>query len=320
MYKVSSIGRVKAIARIKLVAGHSRLYKEKYIKPIQGRYLQVFLCKNGKPQCWLIHRLVALAFIPNPAGKSYVNHINGIKTDNCAENLEWVTPKENVKHAAKVLQKGRYPNAYGASKSGKRKNTLNTIFEQYLSSSQTPESMGDTEAWKDVPGYEGLYMVSNKGNVKRTERASVMKCRKGTVYPEVFIKPSDNKGYRMVTLTKDGSRKGMPVHRLVALAFIPNPESKEIVNHKDGNRGNNNVSNLEWVSRTENTLHAFRVLGKRCPGPRKAVLQLDTEGNIVETYSSAVEAGRATGTNSGKISDVVLGRRKSAGGFKWQFA
>lgn len=98
--------------------------------------------------------------------------------------------------------------------------------------------------WKDIPGYEELYRVSDEGDV--------YSCTKD----ELRALTINKHGYKQVGLYKDGVTKTFPVHRLVALAFVPNPDSKLVVNHKDSDTSNNNVSNLEWVTDLENLQHA----------------------------------------------------------------
>lgn len=117
--------------------------------------------------------------------------------------------------------------------------------------------MPEKEIWHWVVGYEGLYMVSSFGNV--------MGVPKKSTYGHMLAQremPSGS-GYHSVCLCKDNVKKYYRVHRLVAQAFIPNLDNKPEVNHKDGNRSNNRVDNLEWVTRSENETHAFRVLGKQ---------------------------------------------------------
>lgn len=112
------------------------------------------------------------------------------------------------------------------------------------------------EIWKDVPGYEGLYQVSNTGRVKAL---SVLKYWGKTLQKrkEIIFKPTIRKwGYAEVVLSGK-TRLNQGVHRLVALAFIPNPDNKPQVNHKDGNKLNNSVSNLEWATRQEQMDHAI---------------------------------------------------------------
>ena len=103
-----------------------------------------------------------------------------------------------------------------------------------------------TEIWKPIKGYEGLYEVSNLGRVKSVARNMIRK---------TYIKK--DKGYEIIMLCKNGRGKNHSVHRLVAEAFIPNPYGKREINHKDYNRANNNVANLEWVTRVENIVYSL---------------------------------------------------------------
>lgn len=109
-----------------------------------------------------------------------------------------------------------------------------------------------TEVWKDIPGYEGVYQVSDKGRIKSLQRR-VWNYTK----PEKILKPHHKpNGYRQVGLRKEGCEaKHAYVHRIVAQAFLPNPDGLPEVNHKDFNKGNNSVENLEWVSDQDNKRH-----------------------------------------------------------------
>jgi predicted XRE-type DNA-binding protein len=116
------------------------------------------------------------------------------------------------------------------------------------------------EIFKDVKGYEGFYQVSNLGNVRSLER-KVAHRKKGywQVLKERILKPGNNgKGYLYLTFRKEGEAKNQTIHRLVANAFLDNPENKRCVNHKDGNKLNNKVSNLEWNTHIENMQHAYK--------------------------------------------------------------
>ena len=167
------------------------------------------------------------------------------------------------------------------------------------------------EIWKDVVGFERAYQVSNLGRVKS-------KIRKGVI-EEKLLKPyKNNMGYECVDLWVNNHKKKL-VHRLVAEAFIDNPDHKKVVNHKDGNPLNNTVDNLEWCTHSENMLHSFRVLGQRTVKGmvinNKPVKCLDTG----EVFASASEAARQKGCSQSNITSVVLGKRSKAGGLRWAY-
>lgn len=114
------------------------------------------------------------------------------------------------------------------------------------------------EIWKEVEGYEGFYQVSDRGNVKSLDRQT-----KGGFFKGYLRKlDKDKYGYWVVRLQRNGNSRTFKVHRLVALAFIDNPETRPVINHKDGNRANNLKENLEWYTVQENVQHSFDVLGK----------------------------------------------------------
>jgi len=111
------------------------------------------------------------------------------------------------------------------------------------------------EEWKDVKGYEGYYQVSNLGRVKSLERRSA--CGRYIIKKKFLKVRVINKKYKGIGLYKEGKLKLITIHRLIALNFIQNPENKPCVNHINGNKFDNNVSNLEWVTHSENTIHAY---------------------------------------------------------------
>lgn len=109
------------------------------------------------------------------------------------------------------------------------------------------------EIWKDITGYEGLYQVSNLGRVKSLYDGG-HKC-----FRYLILKPSINNGYLYVKLTVNGKCKSKAIHRLVAEAFIPNPDNLEQINHIDENKQNNNIENLEWCTRSYNLTYGTRI-------------------------------------------------------------
>ena len=167
------------------------------------------------------------------------------------------------------------------------------------------------EEWKSIEGYEGLYEVSNLGNIRSLPR-------NGTVPVPRTLKVSEDKdGYGVITL-RNANRCTKRAHRLVAKAFIPNPDNKPQINHKDGNKLNNNVHNLEWATGSENILHAKRLgLQAECPN-RKRVRQIDEDSNVVAEFQSMREAEKITGIHWTGISAVTRGIRNTAGGCSWE--
>jgi hypothetical protein len=144
-----------------------------------------------------------------------------------------------------------------------------------------------------------------------------------------ILKHSLIDGYPCLCVVFSGRKTTIRIHRELAIAFIPNPENKLEVNHKDGNRGNFSIENLEWVTRSENELHAFRELGKKANSywtgkkgkenkSSKPVKQFDLDGNLVNTYSSVVEAGKS-GFSISHISLVCNGKEKSHKNFIWKY-
>lgn len=152
--------------------------------------------------------------------------------------------------------------------------------------------------WRNIPSCDERYYVSSDGRVLGANG---------------LLKPVRGKdGYLRCNIAQDGKFRLWLVHRLVAEAFIPNPDNKPEVNHIDGDKANNNVSNLEWVTREENIRHAHKVLRKMGDKP---VLNADT-GDI---YTSLTEAADAVGlSGAGLISDAIK-RNGKAGGFRWKF-
>ena len=174
------------------------------------------------------------------------------------------------------------------------------------------------EIWKDIAGYEGLYQISNMGRVKSLKNRSNHKW-------EIVIKQSIVMGYSAVCLCKESVEKNYKVHRLVANAFIENPDGKPQVNHKDGNKQNNNVYNLEWVTAKENTEHAFMnglAHAQRGSENRrsKTVIQIDLKtGKTISVYNGLREAERKTGVSHGNIGKVANHKWFSAGGYRWEY-
>lgn len=149
------------------------------------------------------------------------------------------------------------------------------------------------------------YSVSTEGEVKKDT----------TNY---FLSQSIQQDYKFVSLLINGQAKRMRVHRLVAMAFIPNPENKPYVNHINGDKGDNNVENLEWVTPSENTIHAVKT-GLMSNGRKRPVIQYNLNGEKMATFESASEAARQTGGSQSKITLCCRRQRESANDYQWRY-
>lgn len=278
-YKFSNTGKV-----------WSKHYKKFLsVKPRQDGYIVLSLRNNeGKRKFPLAHRLIALAFIPNPENKPTVNHKNHNRADNRVENLEWATITEQNIHLRKpsteVTRLRGSRAVWRCSLDGEKLEYYKTIrdaakwlldnkgveggwknisavclnkrktshgFKWIYDTSQ--ENIFENEIWKDIPkeflkGNIG-YKISDQGRIKKSENNGIFK---GTIH---------DAGYKVVTI---GSGKGRThlIHRLVAKVFLPNYYGKPFVNHKDHDKTNCKLYNLEWVTPQENVIAAVKHYSK----------------------------------------------------------
>ena len=160
------------------------------------------------------------------------------------------------------------------------------------------------EVWCPINGYEGLYEVSDQGRVKSLKFGK-----------ERILKPVRTpKGYLIINLYKNGEMKSYRIHRLVAKTFIPNPDNLPEVNHKDENKENNSVQNLEWCDSKYNNNYGTRT--DRCSKP---VLQFTKDGEFVKEWKSTIDVQRNLGYFHNNISYCCTGRYKSAYNFIWKY-
>lgn len=165
------------------------------------------------------------------------------------------------------------------------------------------------EIWKDVKNYEGLYQVSNFGKIKSLPRRGTQ-----TNTEKILKVNYTYNGYERVSLNKNNKNKRYLVHRLVAETFIPNPNNYPQVNHKDKNKINNNVSNLEWCTPSYNINY-----GKRNNNLNKEVWQYDLQGKFIKKWKSTMEIQRTLGFKNQNISFACLGEKHTSHGYIWKY-
>ena len=175
------------------------------------------------------------------------------------------------------------------------------------------------EIWRDITDYPN-YQVINLGNVKN-------------IKTNKMLKPFVSNRYLKVALSNNSEIKHFPIHRLVASAFIPNPDDKPQVNHKDGYKLNNNVENLEWVTKKENIRHAWNTglcenarynlqnhYIKSIEKRKRKIKQYDIQGNFIEEYGSIIEASKKYNIASTNIKNACKGIYKTSCGFIWKYS
>jgi len=287
-----------------LVSSDGRVWSKKSgreLKPSHctGGYPRVAVSTLGKVFHVRVHTLVARAFLNRPSRDHVVNHIDGDKTNNVLDNLEWVTRSENTKHAFKA---GLIP----------MKNVKKTV-----SGDQRPYHMAPVfsekdfliEVWAPVPieEYSEVFSVSSLGRIRResySKRAAAGSIKKSF---------QNKQGYFNVQLRHNTVVKTVSVHRLVAEAFLPGSK-KSTVNHKNMNRADNRLENLEWATRSENLQHAFDN-GRRSPSGSSHYRAKLTEKDVREIRAlyeqngiSMTELGRKYETSTANIRSIVTGK------------
>lgn len=166
------------------------------------------------------------------------------------------------------------------------------------------------EIWKDIKDYEGLYQVSNTGLVKSLPRL--------TTKGRILVQNEDKDGYFKVTLSKQGAHKQFSVHRLVAEHFLNNPNDLKIINHKDENKHNNIVDNLEWCTSSYN-INYGGCISRRSSNRKRPILQYSEDMQFVQEFAGGVDAEIQTGISRKLISACLRGTHKTAGGFIWRY-
>jgi len=175
--------------------------------------------------------------------------------------------------------------------------------------------MSEKEIWKDIEDYKGLYQISNLGRVRSLERVDA---NGHTVNEKVLASFPNINGYLKVNLYRDRKMEVKSVHRLVADTFIPNPDNLPQVNHKDEDKGNNRVENLEWCTASYNTNYGTR--NERAAKANEQAIYVITDSGHRYYFDSARKAAEILGLKACSVSDCLHGRQKTHRSFKFMLA
>lgn len=168
-----------------------------------------------------------------------------------------------------------------------------------------------TEVWKDIKGYEGFYIASNKGNIKSLNYGNTGVCKN-------LVFSTDRYGYKTVILYKNKEKRTYRVHRIIAEAFVPNPNNFPIINHKNEIKSDNRAENLEWCDARYNINYSRH--GEKYSGTRpKRIYQKDKNGNVIKEWESICEAARVLGLCKSSISNCCRGKIDSYKSYIWEF-
>jgi hypothetical protein len=336
-YSISNLGNIK----------NNKTNKILKIQKSSG-YSTIGLSQNTIHNVFLIHRLVAQAFIPNPENKLTVNHINHDTYDNRVINLEWNTQKEQNEHnykteikkrttcrarslicidkdnentmefrtmteASEWLYKQGNSKCIEACLAGIRHSINNGwICHGYFWKYNDLENTNlDNEIWKEIP--EEITLGKKKYFVSNKGR---FKNNKGKI-----MNFKVHRQYITVSFRSSDKQLSYKLHRIIAKLFVPNSENKLFVNHIDGNKENNCAENLEWVTKSENTKHAHEN-GLIQKYSRK-VNQYDKEGNFITQFESIKSAGIILKLDKSSIGHVCAKDRpgsNTCGGFVFKYA
>lgn len=331
-YQVSTLGRVKNTTTGRMMKLNNK-----------GGYLSISLVNYLERKSFKVHRLVALAFIQNLENKSDVNHIDKNKHNNNISNLEWNTRAENNLHGKLnviiTTNKNKPINRID-------KNT-NEILEKYSSIELAAEwvlNLGLTKTAHNGRNSIGNVItgLSKTAYGFKWKLENLNESLKDEIWKQVIIENKNicnNKQYFVSSLGRFKNSSGIimdnykinengyirvyiynktyMLHRLIALTFLENSENKEQVNHIDGNKLNNCVNNLEWVTNQENQIHKFNIgLGNNYT---RKITQYDLKMNKIKDFNSIVEASKTLNIGKSNIIGVLTKYRKTAGGFIFKY-
>jgi hypothetical protein len=251
-HEVSNLGRVRSRYKEFNLENGKNFYIKERVKKQSSRcgYRAVrFTLKDGSNQLFRVHRIVGVTFLPiDNYLELVIHHKNFCRNDNRSDNLEWVTIAKNNRYTFLGTTKEYVKNNQRPIKE-KIKLEIPKIFSCKYSL--------EGEIWRDVDGFKDWYQISNYGRVRSLDRLTIHKDG-GNIYRKgKYLNPKyDSNGYLNIILYKYNKAYRRLLHRLVTLAFLENPNELKEVNHKNCNKSDNKLENLEWCSRQQNVRHA----------------------------------------------------------------
>ena len=329
-HEVSNLGNIRNKSNKKILVGAVR----------RDNYKEVCLSKNNIPRTFRVNILVAKAFIPNPENKPTVNHKDHNRLNNNVENLEWATQKEQNEHKRPIENRSklhatpvwrvdkdtnekieRYETIQKATEWLKEQGLITNNKSNVVACTQGRRKLCggynwnycdeennkyDDELWREITlesieNNRDKYSVSNYGRIKNNRN-------------KIINGYTDEKGYKRCSLGGDG--KHYRIHILVAKHFIVNPNNKTLVNHKDGNKENNHVDNLEWATNRENSQHA---VDSGLHNRSKPLIQFDINMNKIKEFDSPKQAATKLNICHKKIGKCCRGAQKTVDGFIFKY-
>lgn len=326
-YEASSFGNIRNKNTGRILKASSK-----------GGYYSVGL-SNIKTKSFRVHQLVAKAFIPNPENKPQINHKDKNKLNNNINNLEWMSNKENSIHRSAGVKQTTNQNLeiYRINPN------TNEILEKYISIEDAAKYILDNNNNlkfnnirsgismvinnKQQTAYEFKWKLVEQHNLENEEWREVIIDKKkmegyfvsslGRFKNKKRIIMKDYKPHHSGYIYVRVNKQKYALHRLIAQTFIPNLEEKPFVNHIDGNKINNSVSNLEWCSCSENNLHNHKIgLNK---GHTRQIAQYDLEMNEIKKFNKILDASKELNICYSSIKAVLCKKQNTAGGFIFKY-
>lgn len=301
LYQVSNLGNVRSLDRVALTKnGHENTYRSKLMTKSFGNCANYYVslsklgCQTGLP----VDVLVATAFIRPGMEGEFVGHLDGDDANDHADNLVWVSADEYLEMSKRFL-------------------------------AIADKAAGDEE-WRDIPGCDGFYQASSLGRIRSVTR--IVNTPKGPVKRKGKVLSLNNhyRGYVEATLNYRGKSLRRKVHRLVAEAFIPNPDGLPEVDHIDMNRANNRVENLQWITHRDNCHRSIQAgtysdnFSNIPRFDRESKSKWATGRPVMRddgvVYASIAEAARANGCKDRcSIKNALVGRTKTCNGHSFSY-